>query len=114
LLLAWPDEQPIVPNGEFSARYTGSLRVVDAGIYQFRIEADDGARLTLDGAVLGEGLTAGQPNDINATVNLSSGDHPIQIDYFQQGGGSALRFFWSYNGELLTPVPPSALIPAQP
>ena len=114
LLLAWPDEQPIVPIGEFSARYTGSLHVVNPGVYQFRIEADDGARLILDGAVLGEGLTAGQPNDINAMFNLSSGDHPIEIDYFQQGGGSALRFFWSYNGEPLTPVPPSALIPAQP
>jgi hypothetical protein len=114
LLLAWPDEQPIVPNGQFSARFTGSLRVVDPDTYQFRIEADDGARLTLDGAVLGEGLTAGQPNDFNATIDLSAGDHPIQIDYFQQGGGSALRFFWSHAGGPLTPVPPEALIPAQP
>ena len=114
LLLAWPDEQPIVPNGEFSARYTGSLHVVEAGSYQFRIEADDGARLTLDGAVLGEGMTAGQANEFNATLDLTAGDHPLEIDYFQQGGGSALRFFWSYNGEPLTPVPPSALIPAQP
>lgn len=112
LLLAWPDEQPIP--GEFSARFTGSLRVVESGSYQFRIEADDGARLTLDGAVLGEGLIAGQPNDFNATIDLTAGDHPIQVDYFQQGGGSALRFFWSYNGAPLTPVPPAALIPAQP
>jgi hypothetical protein len=114
LLLAWPDEQPIVPNGEFSARFTGSLRVAKPGNYEFKIQADDGARLTLDGAVLGEGLTAGQPNDFNVSTELGVGDHPIQIDYFQQGGGTALRFFWSYNGQPLTPVPPSALIPAQP
>ena len=114
LLLAWPDEQPIVPMGEFSARYTGSLRVVQPGSYQFKIEADDGARLTLEGVVLGEGLKAGKPNDFNATIDLTAGDHPIQIDYFQQGGGTALRFFWSYNGGPLTPVPPAALIPPQP
>jgi hypothetical protein len=114
LLLAWPDEQPIVPEGEFSARYIGSLHVVDPGTYQFLINADDGARLSIDGSVLGEGLTPGQPNDITATMDLSAGDHPIEIDYFQQGGGTALRFFWSHAGEPFTPVPPSALIPGQP
>ncbi len=91
LMLAWPDEQPIVPNGEFSAQYTGSLHVVKPGSYHFRVEADDGARLTLDGTVLGEGLTPGQPNDFDATLDLAAGDHPIEIDYFQQGGGSALQ-----------------------
>ncbi|HET9909962.1 MAG TPA: PA14 domain-containing protein, partial [Anaerolineales bacterium] len=114
LLLAWPDEQPIVPNGEFSARYTGTLRVTDPGSYLLRIKADDGARLILDGDVLGEGLIAGQPNDIEAITELEARDYPIQIDYFQQGGGSGLRLFWSYNGGPLTPIPPTALFPAKP
>jgi hypothetical protein len=114
LLLAWPDEQPIVPNGEFSARYTGLLRVTQPGAYFFRVEADDGARLILDGNVIGEGLAAGQPNSFDTTVELTEGDHPIQIDYFQQGGGSALRLFWRYGNEPLTPVPPTVLLPAQP
>ena len=114
LLLAWPDEQPIVPNGEFSARYTGALHVTEAGSYLLRVEADDGARLILDGNVLGEGLTPGQPNSFEVTVELEVGDHPIQIDYFQQGGGSALRLFWRHGNEPLTPIPPSALSPVQP
>jgi 4-amino-4-deoxy-L-arabinose transferase-like glycosyltransferase len=114
LQLAWPDEQPIVPNGEFSARYTGKLRVTEPGSYLFRIKADDGARLILDGDVLGEGLTPGRPNEFDTNVELKTGDHPIQIDYFQQGGGSGLRLFWSYDGGPLTPVPPTALIPAKP
>jgi hypothetical protein len=114
LLLAWPDEQPIVPNGEFSARYRGALRVTEPGDYMFRVKADDGARLILDGNVLAEGMTAGQPNEFDVNVELQAGDHPIQIDYFQQGGGSGLRLFWSHNGGPLMPVPPTALIPAQP
>ena len=114
LLLAWPDEQPIVPNGEFSARYTGALHVTEPGSYMFRVKADDGARLILDGNVLAEGVTPGQPNEFETNVELQAGDHPIQIDYFQQGGGSSLKLFWSYNGGPLTPVPPTALIPAQP
>jgi len=114
LFLGWPREQPIVPNGAFSARYTGLLHVDRPGTYHFQIQADDGARLTLDGQVLGEGLTAGQPNTFDATADLTAGDHPIQVDYFQQGGGSGLRFFWSLNDGPKSPVPPFALIPASP
>lgn len=114
LLLAWPDEQPFVPSGEFSARYTGLLHVTEPGAYFFLIDADDGARLTLDGNVISEGLIAGQPNTLEATVELTAGDHPIQIDYFQQGGGTALRLFWRYGDQPLIPVPPTALTPAQP
>jgi 4-amino-4-deoxy-L-arabinose transferase-like glycosyltransferase len=114
MLLAWPDEQPVVPNGEFSARFTGALRVTDPGKYWLRVEADDGARLTLDGKVLGAGLIPNQPNSFEATVELAPGDHPIQIDYFQIGGGTALRLFWRHGDGPQSPVPPSALIPAQP
>ncbi len=112
--LAWPDEQPVVPAGEWSARYQGALQVAEPGRYQLRIEADDGARLTLDGQVLGEGLEPGRPNELTAEVDLAAGAHPIQIDYFQAGGGTALRFYWSRDGGLETPVPPAALTPAQP
>ena len=114
LLLAWPDEQPIVPNGPFSARFTGALHIVDGGSYEFRVEADDGARLTIDDAILGEALTAGQPNNIQAAMDLTAGYHRIQIDYFQQGGGSALRLFWRRPNGDWEPIPPDAMTPAQP
>jgi 4-amino-4-deoxy-L-arabinose transferase-like glycosyltransferase len=113
LLLAWPDEQPIVPSGEFSATFTGALRVTDPGTYDLRIKADDGARLTLDGKVVKEGLIPDQPNDFDATLELARGDHPIQIDYFQKGGGSALRVYWRHGEEPWAPIPPAALVPAQ-
>ncbi len=114
LLLAWPDEQPVMPNGVFSARYTGTLHITEAGSYTFRIEADDGARLILDDVVLGEAVTAGQPNNFDVTIDLEAGNHPIRIDYFQQGGGSGLKLFWRFGSQPLVPVPPTALTPAQP
>lgn len=114
LLLAWPDEQPVVPNGAFTARYSGMLRVTEPGSYRLRVEADDGARLKLDDKVIGDGLKPDQPNDFEATVELAQGDHPIQIDYVQLGGGSALRLLWRSGDEPWAPVPPSALVPARP
>jgi hypothetical protein len=114
LLLAWNDEQPIVPNGPFSARYNGSLKIAEPGTYTFKVEADDGARLVIDDQVIGEGVIAGQPNTFEASVDLSAGEHPIRVEYFQQGGGTALRLFWRLGEQPYTPVPPSAFIPAQP
>ncbi|MGE5376341.1 MAG: PA14 domain-containing protein [Bacteroidota bacterium] len=114
LMLAWNDEQPIVPNGPFSARYNGSLKITEPGTYSFRVEADDGARLIIDDQVIGEGVTPGQPNSFDASVDLTAGEHPIRVEYFQQGGGSALRVFWSFNGQPYTPLPPSVLTPAKP
>jgi hypothetical protein len=68
----------------------------------------------LDGIVLGEGLAPDRPNNFEASLDLKPGDHPIQIDYFQRGGGSALEFYWQMPGGDQTPVPPSALVPEVP
>jgi hypothetical protein len=114
LLLAWNEEQPIVPNGPFSARYDGMLKIAESGTYTFRVEADDGARLIIDDQVAGEGMTPGQPNSFDTSLELSAGRHPIRVEYFQQGGGTALRLFWRLGDQPLTPVPPSVFTPAQP
>lgn len=111
LLLAWPPNEPTFH--PFSAIYTGLLRIETPGFYQFRVEADDGVRFTLDGVILGEGLIPDRPNGLRAQLDLAPGDHPIQIDYFQRGGGSALEFFWTPPGSGETPVPPSALLPGR-
>ncbi len=112
LLLAWPPDEPFLH--PFSARFQGLLRIDEPGRYHFRIDADDGARLTLDGQILGEGLVPDQPNQIQVDVELAAGEHPLVIDYFQRGGGSALEFFWRPPGRAESPVPPDALIPLRP
>ncbi len=111
LLLAWPDQYPITDESEFSVRFTGSLEVEEDGEYLFKIEADDGARFLIDGVELGAGLKPNQPNDFEVRIELTKGRHPIQIDYFQQGGGSALRLFWQFGDNPLTPIPPEVLFP---
>lgn len=110
----WPDERPVMPDGSFSARFAGALRVAEAGTYRLRVEADDGARLTVDGVVVGEDLATGRPTSFEGTVELEPGEHAISIDYLQHGGDTSLRLLWGREGGPLTPVPPSALVPARP
>ncbi len=113
LLLFWPEGEPVASS--FSARFTGALRIEKPGPYHLRIDADDGAKLWLDGKVLAEGLTPLRVNRLLADVELSAGDHPIRIDYFQRGGSNTLVFFWQRSPtEPETPVPPDALIPEDP
>lgn len=109
LLLAWPADEPIYH--PFSARFTGQIRIEQPGTYFFRIEADDGARFTVDGEVVAESLIPDRPNRLDAQLELTPGLHDIQIDYFQRGGGSALEFYWRPPNQGESPVPPSVLIP---
>ncbi|MDD5370737.1 MAG: PA14 domain-containing protein [Anaerolineaceae bacterium] len=111
-LLAWPDQEPLA--NPFSAKYKGFLRVTQPGSYRLVIHADDGARLTLDDKIIGEGLKPNQPNDFEVKLDLDSGDHPIQIDYFQLGGGSGLTFNWQPPDGPETVVPMEALLPENP
>lgn len=112
LLLAWSPEGPFA--GSFSARFTGSLRMDSPGPVRFRLDADDGVRFIVDGQIVAEALTPDQPNQVIVSLDLAVGEHPIQIDYFQRGGGNALEFYWQPMGLPESPVPPSVLTPTEP
>ena len=109
LLMSWPQNEPL-PH-PFSASFRGSLRISTPGMYNFRLDADDGVRFVLAGQTLGEALTPDQPNQIRATLALTPGVYPIRIDYFQRLGGSALEFYWQPPAAAEEPVPPEVLTP---
>ncbi len=109
LLMSWPLNEPVAH--PFSATFRGSLRISTPGLYNFRLNADDGVRFLLAGQTLGESLTPDRPNRIQATLELTPDIYPIRIDYFQRYGGSALEFYWQPPGEPEAPVPPTVLIP---
>ena len=109
LLFAWPEEEPGL--GSFSVQWTGSIEAPREGSYFFRVSADDGVRLWLDGRVVGEGLVPDQPNMVEVSVELTAGRHPIRVDYFQRGGGKMLELWWTPPGGKHQVVPPSVLWP---
>ncbi len=109
LLYAWPADQPVP--GPFSVTWTGALLVPQDGSYAFRLDADDGVRFWVDGEVVGESLILDRPNQVLATLPLTSGAHEIRIDYFQRGGGKGIAFYWRPPDQPEQPVGPSYLRP---
>jgi alpha-D-xyloside xylohydrolase len=110
LVAAWPEDEPMY--GPFSVIWTGELLAPVDGLYQIQINADDGARLWLDGRVLAEGMVPDTANVIRTSMKLTAGPHPIRIDYFQRGGGKSLEFFWRPPGLPMQPVSAQYLRPA--
>jgi hypothetical protein len=75
----------------------------------FRINADDGARVTIDGVVVAEEMTPYRLNMLGFGLDLAAGSHTLEIDYLQTGGGSALELYWQPPGGVDGPVPPAVL-----
>jgi preprotein translocase subunit SecG len=75
----------------FSIRWTGYLMVDKEDDYKIRLDADDGAQLTIDEKqVLPMGLFSRKE-----IVHLTQGFHKILLEYYQQDGVALCYLFWS-------------------
>jgi hypothetical protein len=91
-----------------SARWVGEINAPVAGSYNLEVRTDGQAHLIVDGTQdvwACEGMDRGGV----ATVELSTGWHPIVLDYVGMPGTSDLHLWWSMPGGGRTLVPPSAL-----
>ncbi len=89
-------DQPVLKTRDaFALMFTGHILIEKAGTYTFFISSDDGSRFYIDGELLinNDGLH-GMVEKLG-TVNLTSGLHPINATYFDNGGGDGLRMSWS-------------------
>jgi hypothetical protein len=99
----WGEGAPAnwMPADNFSVDWTRQVNF-SPGTYRFNTRSDDGVRVWLDGGLLMD-YWKPQDNAWNYADNLYlSGMHMLKVEYFEQGGGARVRFWW----ELMT-VPPS-------
>lgn len=83
----------------FAIRYTGQFRVGTNGKYSFRLLSDDGSRLLIDGRKIIDNDGTHAPQSVSGEVNLDSGIHQIEVDYFQGPRYYvALQLFWTPPG----------------
>ncbi len=88
----------------FSARWMRTVALA-RGAYRFNITADDGVRLLIDGQV-----KLDQWQDHPLTVNsvdvlLASGNHKIELEYYERWGSAAVRLNWEPHPCIATVAP---------
>ena len=93
----------------FAVRWTGAIRIDQAGQYTFFTSSDDGARLAIDGKKVVENDGPHPLSERSATIQLAAGDHPIKLEFAQGGGGCAILLLWQPPGGKKDLVPASAL-----
>lgn len=110
---SWGNGIPVagIAADNFSVRWTGYVRPPATGSYVLRTNSDDGVRLYLNGQSLIDNWTDhGPTNDDSAPVTLTVNQfYPLQMDFYERGGGAEAHLLGSYAGGAFTPVPPAYL-----
>ena len=98
-----------------------NLRLFFAGKWQargeqnmrFRIRADDGCRLYVDGRqiVNYEGIHAYGQEIVSRPVGLAAGWHTISLDYFEWGGEAGVKVEWATDSDRFRTLKTGQMLP---
>jgi hypothetical protein len=105
----WADEGPGygLPGDRFSGHFERQALLV-CGTYRFRLHSDDGARLWVDDQLLLD--TWFKPvGEYEASIDLDSGFHQMQIEYHEESGAAAISLTWTH--ESFCPLPNAFYLP---
>jgi len=104
---------PGVNATQWSAKWTGTFRPAVTGTYYFSTTADDGNRLFINGQEVINSWRDGYADTNDAAVNLTAGQPvPVELDYYQNGGGSEL-FFGAQAPDSSSPIVQAAQLAAK-
>lgn len=94
LRLHWDTDgpHPTFPTDQFSARYRRRPHFA-CGRYRFHVFADDGVKMWVDD-VLRLDEWRDQVAGFSFDLDLSEGRHPLQVEYYENGGSAAIEVSW--------------------
>ena len=106
-----------MPSEHYSARWKGVVCPEETAEYEFVYGGDDGFRLFVDGEIVGEDWTDGGFRTKKYRHVFQAGvPVPIEMEYYQDGGGAGARLTWSRadasQAEILTTLRGADLIVA--
>jgi hypothetical protein len=93
----------------FAFKYSGYIKIPEDGIYTFYLSSNDGSRLYLNEDVFIDNDGPHGIREISNAMALRKGDYPIELSYFQWGGGLGLKLSWKGPGFEKTEIPASVL-----
>jgi hypothetical protein len=81
------------PKDMFSARWT-TRASFERGTYRFKLTADHGARLYVDGQLVLDGWSGHKGEELVADVALAAGKHNIRVEYRERTGAAHINLTW--------------------
>ena len=98
----------------FSVRWTRTVNF-RGGLYRFTMTADDGTRVWVDDELVIDQWQVQPESTYTVEITLTSGNHPITIEYFDDTGNATAQFsFVRLGAASVTPTPtatPSSSVP---
>jgi len=89
----------------FYVRWVGMLVVPKTGTYTLSVDADDGARLLVNGLTVVDHFDEMGRFSDSGQVGLHAGPQQVIVEYTQAGGDRYLNLRWSSNGGTPTVIP---------
>lgn len=93
----------------FGFRFTGLVRIREAGQYTFYTASDDGSEFYINGEHLVKNGGDHGRTEKSGSMHLNAGDHPFILTYYNRGGGFELDVYYAGPGIEKQPIPANAL-----
>jgi pimeloyl-ACP methyl ester carboxylesterase/LysM repeat protein len=94
----WGTGGPVGLTDNFSARLS-SERTLEAGIYNFAVNADDRVRVKVGGQLIIDAWTPGSGTRAGNFVAGIAGKYGIEIEYKEDFGAAGISLDWQYIGK---------------
>jgi len=89
---------PIKRDENISARWTGKIRIDQAGAYTFMPTSDDGQRVMINGQMIVDDWVHHGPEERKGEVLLEPGLHDFEAQWMQGGGTFEFTLRWQGPG----------------
>jgi beta-glucosidase len=100
----WNNQLPMsnIPAYKFSVRWTGYIKPIQSGNYDFVVRGDDGFRLWVNNQlIIDEWRDQGALTKIYMVHLEANTVYPVKLEYYQDGGLAEITFGWNGSGAAL-------------
>lgn len=98
------------PSDYFAKRYVGKITIPESGNWTFGLGSDQSARLYIDGVAVVNDATGHSYRWRFGSKSLSSGEHDIEVQFWEGYSSAGLALTWQGPGEDFEQVIPSSAL----
>lgn len=92
-------ESTLVGSNNFSIRFQGTVKAVNAGTYTFYARSDDGVRVWLKNNLIINDWSDHSPRTRSGTISLNANEvADLRVEYYENGGGAVIQLEWEGPG----------------